>query len=90
MRSLPAAPSGGRSAWTWPGHCGVTGEDLLIRLGAETADSALGDAAARPFDMGRGPSPGWVLIGPAGTDTDQDLTGWVQQVLAFAVTLPAK
>ena len=70
--------------------CGVMGEDLLIRLGAATADSALADAAARPFDMGRGPSPGWVLIGPGGTAADQDLTGWIQQALAFAATLPAK
>jgi hypothetical protein len=70
--------------------CAVMGEDLLIRLGAETAGSALADPAARPFDMGRGPSPGWVLIGPGGTATDQDLASWVKQALAFATTLPAK
>jgi hypothetical protein len=70
--------------------CGVMGEDLLIRLGPETAASALADPAARPFDMGRGPSPGWVLIGPGGTAADEDLTGWVQQALAFATTLPVK
>jgi hypothetical protein len=44
--------------------CGVTGEDLLIRLGAETADGELADGAARLSDTGRGPSPGWMLIGP--------------------------
>ena len=70
--------------------CGVMGEDLLIRLGAATADSALADAAARPFDMGRGPSPGWVMIAPGGSASDQDLAAWIQQALAFATTLPAK
>ena len=70
--------------------CGVMGQDLLIRLGAETGGSALADPAARPFDMGRGPNPGWVLIGPGGTVADQDLSGWVKQALTFAATLPAK
>jgi hypothetical protein len=68
--------------------CGVRGEDLLVGLGPETAASALADPAARPFDMGRGPSPGWVLIGP-GT-ADQDLTGWVQQALAVRHSPPCQ
>ena len=59
-------------------------------LGAETTGSALADPAARPFILGRGPSLGWVLISPGGTATDQGLTGWVQQALTFAATLPAK
>jgi hypothetical protein len=70
--------------------CGVMGEDLLVRLGPDAVGSALADPAARPFDMGRGPSPGWVLIGPGGTAADANLTGWVQQALAFVTTLPAK
>jgi len=57
--------------------CGVMGQDLLIRLGAETADGALAGPAARPFDMGRWPRPGRVLIGPGGTVTGQDLTSSV-------------
>jgi len=70
--------------------CGVLKQDLLIRVGAEAAAAALADPAARPFDMGRGPSPGWVLIDPAGTASDQALDGWIARALAFATTLPAK
>ena len=52
--------------------------------------AALASPAARPFDVGRGPSPGWVLIAPGGSASDQDLAAWIQQALAFATTLPAK
>jgi hypothetical protein len=70
--------------------CGVLGEDLLKRVGAEAAGTALAAPAARPFDMGRGPDPGWVLIAPGGSASDQDLAAWIQQALAFVTTLPAK
>ena len=70
--------------------CGVLGDDLLIRVGTEAAGAALASPAARPFDMGRGPSPGWVLIAPGGSASDQDLAAWIQQALAFVTTLPAK
>jgi TfoX/Sxy family transcriptional regulator of competence genes len=70
--------------------CGVLGDDLLIRVGAEASGTALADPAARPFDMGRGPSKGWVVIAADGTATDQALADWIQQALAFVATLPAK
>jgi len=53
--------------------CGVLGEDLLIRVGAEASGAALTDPAARPFDMDRGPSPGWVVVAPGGTASDEAL-----------------
>jgi hypothetical protein len=70
--------------------CGVMGEDVLVRVGAGASGAALADPAARPFDMGRGPSAGWVVIAPSGTTTDQALAGWVQRALDFVTTLPAK
>jgi TfoX N-terminal domain len=71
--------------------CGVMGHDLLVRVGPEAGPSALAEPAARPFEMGqRGPSAGFILVGPAGTATDDSLAGWVERALAFVVTLPAK
>jgi TfoX N-terminal domain len=71
--------------------CGVRGEDLLVRVGPEAGPSALAEPAARPFEMGqRGPSAGFILVGPAGTATDDALATWVDRALAFVVTLPAK
>ena len=71
--------------------CGVMGEDLLVRVGQAENDAALAEPAARPFEMGqRGPSAGFILVGPAGTDTEEDLGAWVRRALEFNATLPAK
>jgi TfoX/Sxy family transcriptional regulator of competence genes len=70
--------------------CGVMGADLLTRVGPDAADSALAEPATRPFDMGRGPSKGWVMVGPEGIATDQALAAWVDRALAYAGGLPPK
>jgi TfoX N-terminal domain len=70
--------------------CGVMGDDLLVRVGPAAGDSALADPNARPFDMGRGASAGFILIGPGGTDTSESLGSWVGRALEFVTTLPAK
>jgi TfoX/Sxy family transcriptional regulator of competence genes len=70
--------------------CGVMGSDLLVRVGAQAADSALADPAARPFDMGRGPSAGWVVVAHEAIAAEKDLSSWVQRALAFVTTLPPK
>jgi TfoX/Sxy family transcriptional regulator of competence genes len=71
--------------------CGVMGDDLLVRVGPEANAAALAEAAARPFEMGqRGPSAGFILVGPGGTDTEEDLAAWVRRALTFNATLPAK
>jgi TfoX/Sxy family transcriptional regulator of competence genes len=71
--------------------CGVMGEDLLVRVGPAESNAALAEPAARPFEMGqRGPSAGFILVGPGGTDTEKDLGAWVHRALRFNATLPAK
>jgi TfoX/Sxy family transcriptional regulator of competence genes len=71
--------------------CGVMGEDLLVRVGPAENEAALAEPAVRPFEMGqRGASAGFILVGPGGTDTQEDLSAWVSRALAFNATLPAK
>ena len=70
--------------------CGVMGADLLARVGPEAAGGALAEPATRPFDMGRGPSKGWVVVEPDGIATEQALTGWVDRAIAYAASLPPK
>jgi hypothetical protein len=70
--------------------CGVMGADLLARVGPDAAAGALAEPATRPFDMGRGPSKGWVVVAPDGIATDEDLSGWVGRALAYATSLPPK
>jgi hypothetical protein len=36
------------------------------------------------------PMRGWILVAPAGFDSDADLSAWVQRGVRFARTLPAK
>jgi hypothetical protein len=70
--------------------CGVLGPDLLARVGPEAAGTALAEPATRPFDMGRGPSKGWVVVAPDGIATDEELAAWVGRSIAFAASLPPK
>jgi TfoX/Sxy family transcriptional regulator of competence genes len=70
--------------------CGVTGGDLMLRLGAEGADSALDDPHARPMDFTGRPMAGFVFVAPEGTVTSPELRRWVDRAVAFATTLPPK
>lgn len=54
------------------------------------AGMAFDEGLAEPFDMGRRPSRGSVMVGPEGITTDDSLTAWVDRSLAFATSLPPK
>jgi hypothetical protein len=70
--------------------CGVIGEDLILRVGPEKYESMMAHPQARPFDMTGRPMRGWVVILPAGVQTDMELHSLVDQALAFNATLPPK
>ena len=69
---------------------GITGEDLMVRVGPDASDDALARPHTRPFDMTGRPMKGWILVGPEGARTEEDLAEWVAQGVAFAGSLPAK
>jgi TfoX/Sxy family transcriptional regulator of competence genes len=69
---------------------GVWQDSLIARLGPEVGERALRQPFVRPFDVTGRPMKGWVMIEPDGMDTDVELTEWIDQVLAFVTTLPAK
>ena len=50
--------------------CGVIGEDLLVRLGAEDAEKALTEPHTRPMDFTGKPMKTTVYVDPAGTASD--------------------
>lgn len=68
---------------------GVSGEELMGRVGKEGNDAALARPGARPFDMTGRPMAGWVVVAPEGLTGDA-LVGWVETCLAFVRTLPPK
>ena len=74
------------------GHmcCGVTGEDLVVRVGPAAYEAALARRHARPMDFTGRALPGFVYVGPRGTARKASLEMWVAQGLAFVRTLPAK
>lgn len=74
------------------GHmcCGITREDLMVRLGPDAYQQALGEVGARPMDFTGKALKGFVYVGPDGYEDDDALAGWVQRAAAFVRTLPPK
>ena len=74
------------------GHmaCGVVGDELMLRLGADGADVALGEPHVRPMDFTGRPMSTMVFVGPAGIASDAALAGWIGRALAYVQTLPPK
>jgi len=70
--------------------CGVYQDAVLVRVDPATSADVLTEPSVRPFDMGRGPSKGWVLVDPAGVADDADLRRWVELSTTYARTLPPK
>jgi TfoX/Sxy family transcriptional regulator of competence genes len=71
--------------------CGVSGEDLIVRLDRDQADELLeSESGARPFDMTGRPMRGWLMVAPEATAEDSDLESWVRRAEEYASGLPAK
>jgi TfoX/Sxy family transcriptional regulator of competence genes len=71
--------------------CGVTQNDLMVRLGAEASERALATPHVKPFAMtGRAPMSGWVLVEPPGYAAEEALQEWVHRGLRYASSLPPK
>jgi hypothetical protein len=82
----------GALAFMVSGHmtCGVTGHDLMLRLGAEGVAEALRDPHARPMDFTGRPLRSMVYIAAEGLRDEADLARWVGKARAFVATLPPK
>ncbi|MEE3005616.1 MAG: TfoX/Sxy family protein [Chloroflexota bacterium] len=69
--------------------CGVTNDDLMVRVGADALEDALAQPYARPMDFTGRPMKGFVFVDAAALG-DRDLKRWVQRGVTFAGSLPAK
>jgi hypothetical protein len=69
---------------------GVLGSDLMVRVGPDADAEALTRPGTRPFDMTGRPMAGWVLVGPDGYAHEAAFAAWVDESVAFAVSLPPK
>ncbi|MFK4099306.1 TfoX/Sxy family protein [Streptomyces sp. NPDC019531] len=69
---------------------GVTGDDLMVRVGPDASEAALARPGARVFDMTGRPMRGWVVVDGAVVAEDDALGAWLDEGHAFAASLPSK
>ncbi|HUP17666.1 MAG TPA: TfoX/Sxy family protein [Acidimicrobiia bacterium] len=69
---------------------GVSGEELMVRVGKDAHDEAMSLPGARMFDMSARPMRGWILVGSEGIASDTDLDAWINRGVAWAETFPPK
>lgn len=67
--------------------CGVLGHDLVARLGAEQAQSALKRSYVRPMDFTGRPMKGYVYVVPDGLKTDRALQTFLRHAIRFTSSL---
>ena len=82
----------GGLCFTVAGHmcCGVTGSDLMVRVGPDQHVAALARPHARPMDFTGRPLRGFVFVGPKGTTRASQVAGWIGFALSYTATLPPK
>jgi len=69
---------------------GVSGNDLMVRVGAERHDEALARPHARPMDFTGRPMRGFVFVVPEGTASGAALRSWIGLATEVAESQPAK
>ena len=69
---------------------GISGDELMVRVGPEAYDEALAQPHARVFDMTGRVMRGWVVVAAEGIADDGALGEWVQRGADYALSLPPK
>jgi TfoX/Sxy family transcriptional regulator of competence genes len=69
---------------------GISGGDLMVRVGATGHAEALAQPHARPMDFTGRPMKGFVFVSPAGYESDAALQSWLDRGLRHARSLPPK
>jgi len=69
---------------------GVSGDELMVRVGKEAHDEAEARPGARTFDKSKAPMRGWISVASEGISDEASLDAWITQGVAFAESLPPK
>ena len=69
---------------------GVVGDELMVRVGPDRYEEALRAPHARPMDFTKRPMRGFVFVGAAGFEEDEELHRWIERGVRFAASLPRK
>jgi hypothetical protein len=69
---------------------GITGEDLMVRVGPDAWADALAQPHAREMDFTGRSMKGLVYVAPDGVAEDEELAAWIGRGIDFAGSLPPK
>ena len=74
------------------GHmaAGVTGSDLMVRVGPDLYEEALGRPHAREMDFTGKALKGFVYVDSGAVSEDAEFNGWINDALDFVHGLPPK
>jgi hypothetical protein len=70
--------------------CGVSGHDMIVRVGPDVYGDLIVRPHTRPFDVAGRPMKGWLMVEPAGVASQDDLVEWIALGVSFARSLPPK
>ena len=70
--------------------CGVSGDELMLRVGPDQHDQALSLPHARVMDFTGRPMKGFIYVSHEGLASDEQLAEWVNRGLDYVVSLPSK
>jgi len=69
---------------------GVSGDEVMVRVGVDGLEEVLTQDGVRPFDMSGKRMKGWILVGGQGIAEDEDLKRWTDIGMGIAGSLPPK
>jgi hypothetical protein len=70
--------------------CGVSGDELLARVGPDAHEAAMARKHVRIMDFTGRPMRGYVFVGPAAIASDAGLAPWVDGCEVHVAALPDK
>lgn len=70
--------------------CGVTGSELMVRVGREAYSKALSEPHVRAMEIGGRKTAGFVLVDPEGFRSKAGFGKWIRRGIVFASELPPK
>lgn len=70
--------------------CGITGNELMVRVGPQVYETALSQPHTRKMDFTGKPLKGFVYVSPAGFGAKKELKAWIEKAMEFALSLPPK
>ncbi|QDU09315.1 TfoX/Sxy family protein [Gimesia aquarii] len=70
--------------------CGITHQELMLRLGEKNTAKALEESFTREMDFTGKPIKSMIYVERPGFEDDADLKYWVNQAVKFVQSLPPK